>query len=405
MVFGATIREFKELFLCREVMLHLLVCVVWASVLLGYARGIINRLPVLGEYTDQVEAAMVVLPLLLSLPLLANKFTLFDYGFVLLFLFYYALTYVTHTENTPYLNKFAFDCLCLSLPGYFIGRIIDIEKYFHTFVALSVICALMVMAYFAVYAQSAKNMADVAGADNMETAYSLLPHVLMLTWASLRKFNPVTSVVAFAGIVFLLSCGTRGPLFCAGMFGIVYFLFFMNFRYSYAVKAFLLAFSSLFILFMNEILAFLIYFFTDLSLSTRVLDKFLSGELGHDSGRGWLRGLVWRNLDVHGDFFGLGLFGSKVYGVIYAHSLYLDFFATFGYFTGSLLMFLLFATVAWALWVSRGTESQKFLLLLVAAGLLKLFLSSTFALELFFFIMLGYCVRLIHDGRRRKEVG
>lgn len=399
---GSWRSEFRELFLSREVMLHTLVCVVWASVLLSYARGIINHIPVLGGYTDEIEVLIVVVPLVLSLPLLSGRFMLFDYAFVLAFLFYYALTYVTHPENSPYLDEFAFSCLCLSLPGYFIGRLIDIRRYFNAFVVLSVICVLMNVLYFVVYAQSAKNMAEVASSDNMNTAYAVMPHVLMLMWASLRRFNPVTSATALAGLVFLLSCGTRGPIFCVGMFGIVYFLFFMNFRYSYLVKAFLLASAALLLLFLEEIMALLIYTFTDLNLSTRILGKFLSGELGHDSGRGWLRWLTRRNLDVHGDFFGLGLFGSKVYGVIYPHAMLLDFYATFGYFTGTVLLCLLFGSVAWAFWVSRGTDNQKFLLLLVCTGLLKLFLSSTFADELFFFILLGFTVRLIHEGRQHK---
>ena len=67
------VTEIKTLFLGREVMLNLLVCIVWASSMLGYMRGIINHIPVLGDYTDQVEVMIVVLPLLLSLPILVGR--------------------------------------------------------------------------------------------------------------------------------------------------------------------------------------------------------------------------------------------------------------------------------------------------------------------------------------------
>ena len=78
------VTEIKTLFLGREVMLNLLVCIVWASSMLGYMRGIINHIPVLGDYTDQVEVMIVVLPLVLSLPILVGRLALFDYVFLVL---------------------------------------------------------------------------------------------------------------------------------------------------------------------------------------------------------------------------------------------------------------------------------------------------------------------------------
>ena len=141
-----------------------------------------------------------------------------------------------------------------------------------------------------------------------------------------------------------------------------------------------------------------------MQLSTRIIEKVLSGDIGGDSGRGWLRGLVWRNIDVHGDFFGLGMLGSKVYGVIYPHQVMLDFISTFGYVLGTLLLLALFLLIGWSLWLTRGTDNQKFLLLLVTVGLLKLFLSSSFVFELFFFILVGYCVRQIFDHRQTAYI-
>ena len=398
------VTEIKTLFLGREVMLNLLVCIVWASSMLGYMRGIINHIPVLGDYTDQVEVMIVVLPLVLSLPILVGRLALFDYVFLAFYLMYYVLTYITHPENEIFLNKFAFECLCLALPGYIVGRLVEIDKYYNTFALLSAICVLVNVAYFAVYAQSAKNMSEVAGDDNMNAAYMALPHVVMMAWVAMRRFNIVAIVLTFMGMAFLLSCGTRGPLFCAGTFCILYFVFFMNFRYAMAIKCAVCVIMLVSILFFHEIMSFIAYWFTDMQLSTRIIEKVLSGDIGGDSGRGWLRGLVWRNVYVHGDFFGLGMLGSKVYGVIYPHQVMLDFISTFGYVLGTLLLLALFLLIGWSLWLTRGTDNQKFLLLLVTVGLLKLFLSSSFVFELFFFILVGYCVRQIFDHRQTAYI-
>lgn len=71
----------KSLFTHKDVFLNIFMCIVWGNMLLGYTRGIINHLPLLYQYTDQVIIAIVVIPLFLSIPLLINKFTLFDYTF------------------------------------------------------------------------------------------------------------------------------------------------------------------------------------------------------------------------------------------------------------------------------------------------------------------------------------
>ena len=62
-------------------------------------------------------------------------------------------------------------------------------------------------------------MAEVAGNDNMYRAYLSLPHVTMLLWATLRQFRIWKAVMFFLGTMFLLSCGTRGPLVCLAFFG------------------------------------------------------------------------------------------------------------------------------------------------------------------------------------------
>ena len=59
--------------------------------------------------------------------------------------------------------------------------------------------------YFAHYAQIAKNISDVASDDNMYTAYNILPHVTLLLWNSLNRFNILHIVFSLVGVLFLLS--------------------------------------------------------------------------------------------------------------------------------------------------------------------------------------------------------
>lgn len=128
----------KSLFTHKDVFLNIFMCIVWGNMLLGYTRGIINHLPLLNQYTDQVIIAIVVIPLFLSIPLLINKFTLFDYTFFAFLIVIYVTNYAIHPENTEYLNNNAYNCLCLASPMYFWGRIAD-EKYYKIFTYISII--------------------------------------------------------------------------------------------------------------------------------------------------------------------------------------------------------------------------------------------------------------------------
>ncbi len=385
-------------------MVTVLICIVWASALVGYSKGIINRMPLLGDYAELTMGAIYIVPLLMALPALVKKFCLADYLFYFVCAFYYGWCYVGYPENTPFLNEHVFQCLCCVFPFYFIGRLIDIDSFFNVFVLLSAACILMDLFYFLVYAPANKDMAEVAGSDNMYRAYQSLPHVTMLLWATLRQFRIWKAVMFFWGVLFLLSCGSRGPLVCLGFFGFVYFLFFMNFRGALYVKGAIVALGVLTLVFLREIALFLAQTFLGLNLSTRIMEKIVFGDLGNDTYRGDLREILYGVLERGEHFFGLGLFGSGNYGIVYPHFLPLDFFCTFGYSVGSLLLFALTSLVAFAFYIARGTTVRTFILLLFSLSIIKLMLSSTFVMDTFFFMLIGVCIKEVKETMQIEEV-
>lgn len=389
----------KSLFTHKDVFLNIFVCIIWGNMLLGYTRGIINHLPLLNDYTDEVVMAIVVVPLILSLPLLMNKFTVLDYTFFLFLLVIYLTNYAIHPENTEYLNKNFFNCLCIATPMYFWGRIIDIDKYYSIFTLISIMCIAISAFYFAHYAQTAKNMAEVANDDNMYAAYQVLPHVILLLWNSLKKFNIFYIVFTIIGIMFLLSCGTRGPLACVAFFGIVYFIFFMNFRFAILIKGLLLSIGGILFLFLHEIVSHLAFLFTGLNLSTRILDKFITGELGNDSGRGSIKNALYYILDNSDSSMGLGYFGSQRFGYVYPHDLILDFQLSYGYILGNVILFCIVCLCIFAFHQSKTKQEKCMFLMMLTLTIIKLLLSGTFLTEMFFYAFLGYCCKILLENR------
>ena len=387
--------ELKTKFTHKDVFLNILVCVVWGNMLLTYLRGIINHIPILGDYTDFMIVLAVILPIVLAIPNLLSKYTVFDFLFCIFMIFAFFFNYAIHPENSTYLNKNIYDCLCIAMPLYFIGAIIDINKYFRILTYVSIICICMCLFYFLHYAQAAKKISEVANDDNMYVAYQALPHVTLLLWNCLRKFNLVYIVTTILGILFLLSCGTRGPLACLGFFGLCYFLFFMNFRHAIIIKIGILSLVSILVMYLQEIISYLTYTFSGFKLSTRILDKIISGELGNDSGRLSLQISLKYYLDTYGNFGGLGYFGAQRFGYQYPHNLILDFQISYGYVIGTILLVLILILCSTALIKSKDNMKRCFIILLISLSIVKFFLSGTFLLDIYFYFLLGYCIRIV----------
>lgn len=387
-----------------ETWLTLLLCTVWASMMWVYADGVFNRLPVINLFSDWMTASLFVLPALLSLPAMMRRLCLIDYLFYFVNVLIYMGCYVFFPKNTPYLNEYAFTSLACVYTYYFIGRVLDIDRLFTLFTYLSAICILTDLFFYLVYMPGHKNMATEANEENMYAAYQVLPHVAFMFWATLRKFQLWKCAMTFFGVLFLLSCGTRGTLVCLGFFAIFYFFFFMNFKGAIFVKGIIVALGLCVAIFIREIAIYLAQTFLNLNLSTRIIEKLITGDLGNDSYRGVLREKVYNILDNNGNFFGLGVFGLRIHGINYPHFLPLDFFCTYGYVVGWVLLLLLSLLVGWAFWVSRGRTAQVFILLLFSISIIKLMMSNTFLLEPYFYLLIGCSAREVLHSVRKNDL-
>lgn len=401
--------EIKGCFFSKESPLTLFVCILWGMMLVEYSRGIITKFPIIGDYVDVVMVLIVVVPLLFSIPLFQKKFTLYDLLFYFSLVFVYLINYIEYPENQDSLEAYAFICICQVFPYYFIGRILDIEKFYRLFVIIAVLTVCFYAFYFMFYVQSVKSAADAAAVlseDNMYAAYQLLPHVAVIWWATLRKFNVILCLFGLLGIVSLISCGSRGPVACLLIYIVSYFFLMAKFRYSKYTKAVILAICFFCATFAVETALVFKAFFSELGLSTRIVDRFLNGGLGHDTGRSDLRRVLYNLLDQSDNFFGYGFFGSQRYGIIYAHNIICDLIFTFGYIIGVVILMAIILLTSYAFIKSRGTFRQQFLFMMICIEMVKMCLSATFLTEPLFYLLIGYCVTICitpYDKLSKRE--
>ena len=368
--------------------------IAWGSILLGYWRGINNHLPVLGTMTDELEWCIVLAPILLSLPRLWKRIKTSDHIFVFACLIFYLLNIQLFPQNADVLVNRLFSFSLLTLPYYYIGVTLDIKGFYNFFYYISVVAVFMCAFYELLYAQSASYTGDVDTSEyNMELAYSILPHVLMVSWRALKSFVILNIVPMLLGLMLLLSFGTRGPVICAIVFIATYLLFIRPSKYQKTMRIITVACAVYAMSFLEQFMTFMQLMTFQLGMSTRIFDKYFEGELEESSGRDYIREALLRELSIDNSLFGHGVLGSYPYVNTYPHNIVLEFLFSFGWVWGIAFLFCIIYIIAKMLINTHQCEiNVTFGILLVIASILKLCFSSTFVDDALFFMLLGYCV-------------
>lgn len=368
--------------------------IAWGSILLGYWRGINNHLPVLGTMTDELEWCIVLAPILLSLPKLWKRIKTSDHIFVFACLIFYLLNIQLFPQNADVLVNRLFSFSLLTLPYYYIGVTLDIKRFYNFFYYISVVAVFMCAFYELLYAQSASYTGDVDTSEyNMELAYSILPHVLMVSWRALKSFVILNIAPMLLGLMLLLSFGTRGPVICAIVFIAIYLLFIRPSKYQKTMRIITVTCAVYAMSFLDQFMTFMQLMTFQLGMSTRIFDKYFEGGLGDSLGRDYIRETLLRELSIDNSLFGHGVLGSYPYVNTYPHNIVLEFLFSFGWVWGIAILFCIVYIIAKMLINTHQCEiNVTFGIILVIASILKLCFSSTFVDDALFFMLLGYCV-------------
>lgn len=176
----------------------------------------------------------------------------------------------------------------------------------------------------------------------------------------------------------------------------------MNFKFAVLIKGIILSIAGIMLLFLHEIISYIAFMFTGLNLSTRILDKFISGELGNDSGRSSIKIVFYKILDNSNSITGIGYFGSQRFGYIYPHDIILDFQLSYGYILGDILLASICCLCVLAIYYSKTKHERGMIIMMFSFTIIKLFLSSTFLTEMFFYALIGYCCKILLDKKTQK---
>lgn len=394
----------KEYILTREVFFNILIFVMWGYLLLAYFRAAIGVLPVIGNYQLEAEAVLVTLIVLAALPAVINRMATIDWLFLLGCCGIYIINIGIFHTNYDILIKNIFPTLCITIPFFVMGRLLDIKKYIKPMVIISAVCIIMDAFYFLIYMRNPEKMIErMAGEYYMYQAYRLLPHVALLFWQGMKTGNMWKLILAILGTFLIIAYGTRGPLACLGTFCITYFFLYTKFRYSIWIKSIIIALCAFSALFIQQLLIFIQELLSSVDMSTRIIDRMLTGGLLHDTGRGYIKHQLYSFLDNGESLTGYGLFGCYQLFGKFPHDYILDFFFTFGYAVGGALLFLTTYIICKAHIICHNSYERGFILLLVCVSILKMFFSSTFVEDNMYFTLIGFCTSILIRHHYAKQ--
>ena len=373
---------------------NILIYVVWGQVLLSFVRPVLNMLPVIRNFTDFLMPLFVIVPLFFSLPYILKKLKIFDYLFYAIILLMYFLNFTLYPENTEWLIDRAYSFLCLVLPVYFIGRLINFENVEKGLATISYLVIYIYVLYYLFYIGGVSN-ADSDIDYNMSASYHILPHLLLVLWQMMKRFSAFNILTSLLGILMILSFGTRGPLVCSISFVLIYVLFIAKFRHQILLKTMIASIGVLLLMFLNPIMLGIQYLLTSIGMSTRITDFYFESSLDVSVGRDNIQDTLQDLLRNDNYFWGHGILSSYNYVDTYPHNLYLELVFSFGYIPGILLLLLLTTMFIVAYKKFNNTDIRSFLCVLMCASVIKLFMSGTFLDEYLLFFLIGFCVNVI----------
>ena len=373
-----------------------IVALVWGVELLYYFKAVVLRLPLINEFADIFVPIVVIISILCMMSSIVKKFKATDFLFYLGCLTLYIITYITFPINERWLDMFMPIVFFQVLPYFFLGLLLDPQKQLRVIEYVSMAYIVLSLIYLFLTFSTR----DVDG-EEMGAAYALLPHLLIVFNSCLRNFKWYSLLIFLLGLLRLLGTGNRGSLVCIAFFAIVYFLFCSENKHKWVVVLLLGAVTFLVWSRQDLFFDFFSIILGEFGFSTRVFDLAMASEFADANGRDTLATFFTGKIR-EGGFLGYGIFGDRTLLNTpegYPHNLVLEILIDFGVPLGSLFIIAVAILLFFAFKSCKTTVSRSFYFVLLTVGFVTFFLSDSYLENPMFFLLIGYCVRLVRDSR------
>lgn len=218
-----------------------------------------------------------------------------------------------------------------------------------------------------------------------------------------KWYDLIAAVLSF---MLVLLEGSRGPLVCLAVFVVLYFLI-KSKRKRMKLVIPIMALSLVIFLFGDQLFSWILDRIAALNIDSRTITMLLSGNLSSDNARGIIFDLCWDHIAKQG-FWGMGPFGSRTFIVPryywgYPHNIVLELILDYGWMVGIGIMVAIVLAIIGMFRRAKKEELMVFCILLACN--MKLFLSSTYWGELFFWSMVTWMAVILKPYLLRRKTG
>ncbi len=388
----------------NDIIFTVFMILVWMnSILLRFIRVIIQMIPFIWQHADLILSLVFIITLVLSLRVILWYVYIKDLLYFLALYVVFYLHLLLYPLNEPYFQINSELTITKCFPMFLIGLCayrINRESTIRILYQISVVSVFAFVIYATVFSRiDAATLRD----GDMHAAYTVLPHICLTFMGMLRKPNLWNISALTVGTVFLLFLGNRGSLLCLGICVIVSILFSGRLKRPWLFL--LLSALVMVILFLFGLLDFLYDLAEKHGFSLRIFEKLESGEIASSSGRDQIQEKVWEAVK-RDPITGMGLFSDRrVAGGLYAHNIIPEILLHHGIAVGTLLLGLLSYVLVGAYgYLRRENHLAKDLYAaLLFSAVFKLFLSSSYLREPYFYFALGFAYAAMSEYRKRKQ--
>lgn len=376
-----------------------IVALIWGVEMLYYFKAVVLRLPIINAFADIFVPSVVIISILCMMNSLVKRLKATDFIFYLGCIVLYLITYITFPENERWLDMFLPLVFFQVLPYFFLGLLLDPQKQLRVIEYVSMTYIILSL----VYLYLTFSTRDVEG-EEMGVAYALLPHLLIVLNSCFRNFKWYSLLIFLLGLLRLLGTGNRGSLVCIAFYAIVYFLFCSEYKHKWVVVLLLGLVTFLGWSRQDFVFDFFSTILGEFGFSTRVFDLAMASEFADTNGRDTLASFFTGKVRDDG-FLGYGIFGDRTLRNDpdgYPHNLVLEFLIDFGVPLGSLFLIAVAILLFFAFKSCKTAVSRSLYFVLFTVGFVAFFLSHSYLANPMFFLLMGYCVRLVRDSNYFK---
>lgn len=395
----------KESFSKNDICFIVLMAFVWSeNILLRYIRVFLMKVPYIWQQVDTIMSLIFLVFLCLSLGSIIRELYVKEFFIALGIYVVFCLHYYIFPLNESYYSEYKETVINDTFPMFLTGILVFRIERKRILKVLSVISLVTIVA-FAGYILLYQTMegTEMRGGD-MHAAYLILPHICLVYYTVVLRANPWNIGAFLIGVVTLLFLGNRGSLLCLGIFVIFTILF--SGRLKHPILFLVLSVGVMVVLFAFGALDFLYKLAEQNGFSLRIFEKLEKGEITDSSGRDKLRERVVEYILLY-PMMGMGIFSDRrIAGGLYAHNIILEIVLHFGMVLGTVILVLVFYLLIVAflhLRKKRDVMTVGFFSAMVFSHVIKLFLSSSYLVEPYFFFAVGFAYASVQEWKITRK--